>query len=56
MPDYDDLELTSLEDVGGVDDDLVGRKSDPYADVLECRADVVSLVAVGDADRNVTRL
>ena len=52
MPDDDDLEFTALEDVGGVDDDLVdGSPLRRY--VSGSPFDVVSLVAVSDADRDV---
>ncbi len=56
MPDHEDLELTALEYVRGVDDDLIGGESRPCTDVLERSADVVSLVAVGDADGDVSGL
>src|ERR1700733_2876607 len=56
VPDDDDVELTALEDVGGVDDDLIDWESGSCARDLKPGADVISLVAMGDADGDVTGL
>jgi hypothetical protein len=56
VPHDDKLELTPLEDVGGVDDDLIDRESGSRTGTLEPGADVVSLIAVRDTDRDIAGL
>jgi len=51
-----DLELTALEDVGGVDDDLIDGESSPCTGVLSPVRTWFSLVAMGDADGDVAGL
>jgi hypothetical protein len=54
VPDDDDLELAPLEDVGGVDDHAIDGQSSLDTGVLKCGAEVVSLVAMGNADGDIT--
>lgn len=56
VPDDDDVKLAALEDIGGINDDLVDGQSSLQPGVLQARADVVSLVTVTDADGDVVGL